>query len=158
MVCQCCGSHAETKYFSYHQNIGALVMRFSKSINANLCKSCSRKFFWQFTGTNLLLGWWGMISLIINPFLIINNVVYFLRTFGMADVRIAAEAVTSAQQELSSDVVARLNPYTQQIFQRLNNHESLPDVAFDTARLTQVTPNQVEQYIQSLIAANQKTP
>jgi hypothetical protein len=84
MYCQACGARAATKYVALYQNIGALILRFSKSMQGNLCKSCISRYFWEFTTINLLLGWWGIISFIINPFLIINNVIYYLSSLSMA--------------------------------------------------------------------------
>ena len=58
MICQCCGVEAPTKYVAFYQNIGALVMRFTNSMEGNLCKSCIHSTFWKFTLTNTTLGWW----------------------------------------------------------------------------------------------------
>src|SRR4029077_21272196 len=74
MTCQSCGVEAPTRYVEFHQNIGALVMRFSKSIKGNLCKRCIHRYFWQFTGINLVLGWWGLISFVMNIVFIGNNI------------------------------------------------------------------------------------
>jgi hypothetical protein len=43
MICQHCGVEAETKYVSFHQNIGALVVRFSKSIEGRLVQAQSER-------------------------------------------------------------------------------------------------------------------
>src|SRR5260370_7109377 len=83
-MCQSCGIEATTRYVEFYQNIGALVMRFHKSIKGNLCKRCIHKRFWEFTGTCLLLGWWGMISLVVTPIFILNNVGRYLVCLGMS--------------------------------------------------------------------------
>ena len=89
-VCQSCGVEAPTKYVEFYQNIGALFMRFSKSIKGNLCKDCINQYFWSFTGITLVLGWWGMISFFVTPFILLNNIVEYLGT-----LRLAPPAVTS---------------------------------------------------------------
>jgi hypothetical protein len=78
MRCQACGISAPTKHVSFYQNIGALVMRFSRSIQGDLCKPCIHKYFWEFTSITLFAGWFGIISFIITPFLILNNVFRYL--------------------------------------------------------------------------------
>jgi hypothetical protein len=35
-------------------------MRFTKSIKGNLCKHCVNEYFWPYTGTTLIVGWWGV--------------------------------------------------------------------------------------------------
>ena len=44
-LCQACGVEAPTKYVEFHQNVGALVMRFHKSYKGHMCKSCIHKYF-----------------------------------------------------------------------------------------------------------------
>lgn len=77
---------------TYYQNIGALVMRFSNSVEGNLCKSCQHKFFWQYTLVNLTVGWWGVISLVATPFFVLNNVYRYLTALGMEPVPPGAAA------------------------------------------------------------------
>src|SRR5262245_5257007 len=81
--CQACGRWARVKNVRFMQNIGALIMRFSKEINGRLCKHCINSYYWKFTGITAVAGWWGIISLIITPFILIINTVYFLGSLGM---------------------------------------------------------------------------
>jgi hypothetical protein len=69
----------------YYQNIGMLFMRKMRTVDGALCKRCSRHFFFKLTGLTLVTGWWGMISAIMNPFLIINNIVRYVGTLSLAD-------------------------------------------------------------------------
>src|SRR5687767_13497327 len=105
MICQSCGIEAPTKYSAYYRNIGALVMRFSNSVEGNLCKSCQHKFFWQYTLVNLTVGWWGVISLVVTPFFVLNNVYRYLTALGMEPVPPGAAA-----PQLTDDVIERLQP------------------------------------------------
>ena len=77
MLCQACGRNAETRYVSYSQNIGMLVIRSSKSIKGNMCPDCAGKYFLEYTLTTLFLGWWGVISFIMTPFILIWNIVSY---------------------------------------------------------------------------------
>jgi hypothetical protein len=38
--CQLCGVQAETRYISFHQNIGVLILRLHSSVQGQLCKAC----------------------------------------------------------------------------------------------------------------------
>lgn len=84
-TCQICNSIGKTKYVKFYQNIGAIVVRFDKSIKGNLCKDCIAKTFWRFTLINLFLGWWGAISFFVNPFYILNNIYNYLVSFKMTN-------------------------------------------------------------------------
>jgi hypothetical protein len=75
--CDVCGVIAPTRHVRFRQNIGALVVRFSKSVDGNLCKDCIGRYFWSFTVVTLLFGWWGVISFFMTPFIILNNVLYY---------------------------------------------------------------------------------
>lgn len=81
--CQLCGRHAPTKYNEFYANIGMLVMRRQKHIKAEMCRACTDSYFWKFTTTNLLLGWWGLISFFATCFFMINNVTRYLGTLGL---------------------------------------------------------------------------
>jgi hypothetical protein len=85
MPCQACGRNAPTKYVEFYQNIGVLVVRSMRSVRGNLCKRCIKKYFLKLTGLTLLTGWWGIISAILNPFLILNNVFRYLTSLRMPD-------------------------------------------------------------------------
>lgn len=81
--CQNCGLPAETKYVEFYENVGLLVMRQHRSFKGNLCKSCIDYYFWNSTGKTMLLGWWGIISFIVTPFILLNNLFRFIPTMGM---------------------------------------------------------------------------
>jgi Pyruvate/2-oxoacid:ferredoxin oxidoreductase delta subunit len=81
--CQLCGIYAPTRYVEFYQNIGALVRRYSRSIKGDLCKDCINRVFWRFTLTDLTLGWWGMVSVCVTPFYVINNVGRYIMSLGL---------------------------------------------------------------------------
>jgi len=149
MACEACGARAETKYVAFYQNIGLLVMRMSKAAEGNMCKSCIHKHFWEYTAINMFLGWWGMISLIITPFFIINNTVRYLCCLGMASPTQPAESITPQHME-------RIHPYAPQIFARLNKSEPVDIVMNDVARQSGTSPEQVGLYVQAALRSQQK--
>jgi hypothetical protein len=67
-----------TAHVSFHRNVGMLFIRRTYKIEGNLCKSCIKKQFTQFTIKNLLLGWWGTISLFVTPIYAIQNVASYV--------------------------------------------------------------------------------
>ena len=76
-MCQRCRKFGPTRYVVFHQNIGVILALFHKQVEGCVCRSCVHGLFWSYTTTSLLLGWWGVKSLLINPFLILNNFVYY---------------------------------------------------------------------------------
>ncbi|MCE9546809.1 MAG: hypothetical protein K8T25_15120 [Planctomycetia bacterium] len=148
MICQTCGADAPTKYVEFYQNIGVLVMRFHQSIKGNMCKPCIHKHFWQYTLVNTTLGWWGMISIIVTPFFIINNTVRYILCLGMDPPS------GSGPPQLTDDIVNRLQPHAQQLFARLNNGEKLDVVAGDIARMSGATPGQVLLFLRATLQAH----
>ena len=148
MICQHCGVEAPTKYVAFYQNIGMLVMRKQKSMRGQLCKSCIHKVFWEYTGMNLLVGWWGTISLCLTPCFIVNNLVRYATCLTMPPTGPDAKP-----PELTDDAVNRLSSYKEQIFARLNRGETFPEVANDIAQKAGVTPGQVFLFAQALVRA-----
>ena len=76
--CQSCGSMRMTSPVTFHRNIGMLVARRTIRLEGNLCKTCVGKRYWEFMGKNLILGPWGMISLIVTPIYLITNTVSYV--------------------------------------------------------------------------------
>jgi hypothetical protein len=81
--CQGCGTFAPTKYITFRQNIGALFMRFRRTIQAHLCRNCINRHFASTTLITSLVGWFGMISFILTPFILISNVVSYLTSLSL---------------------------------------------------------------------------
>src|SRR5262249_37550116 len=77
-------------------------------------------------------GWWGLISLILTPCFILNNTVRYLLCLGMPPV--PAYATPRAQEELSPEEVHRkIEPFLEEIFERLNQGAYLDDLAEEYA-------------------------
>jgi hypothetical protein len=76
--CQICGNMRQTSQVKFHHNIGMIVLRQTRSIQANMCKTCMRGKFWEFMGKNLLLGPWGVVSVIVTPIYMVTNTVSYV--------------------------------------------------------------------------------
>jgi len=144
-VCQTCGVEAPTRYVEFYQNIGALVVRYHRSVKGHLCKSCIHRYFWKYTSTNLTLGWWGTISLVVTPIYTLNNIGRYLWC-----ARMPAVPEGASRPELTSEAFERLKPYTETLIARLNSRENLYVVASDIAASSEVTQGQVLRYVQAL--------
>jgi hypothetical protein len=86
MPCQSCGLESPTKDITLHQNIGMLMLRRSQTIKGSLCKPCIDSYFWRFTLVNATLGWWGLISLIMTPIFLVNNLFQFIGSRSLGEV------------------------------------------------------------------------
>ncbi len=86
MLCQSCGLENPTKDVTLRQNIGMLMMRRSQTIKGNLCKPCIDSYFWRFMVVNATLGWWGLVSLIMTPIFLLNNVIQFIGSRSLGEV------------------------------------------------------------------------
>ena len=76
-ACQMCGNMRQTTAVKFERNIGMLVLRQTRRLQARMCKTCLDKQFWNYQGMNLLLGPWGVISLIMTPIYLVTNTVSY---------------------------------------------------------------------------------
>jgi len=76
--CQICRSMRQTAQVTFHRNVGMLVARQNITLKGAMCKTCLKSKFWEFQGKGLLLGPWGMISLVVTPIYLITNTVSYL--------------------------------------------------------------------------------
>jgi hypothetical protein len=147
-ICQLCGVEAPTRYVAFYQNIGALVMHFHRNIKGYLCKRCINANFWKMTGTTIGIGWLGPHSIIIAPFLVINNIVRYVGTIGMPAVP------PGAQRPVVDEAVAnKINPILPQVFDLLNQKTELNDIATELAPAVGVSPAQLVSYVIAVIQA-----
>jgi len=142
ILCQSCGIEAPTRQACFFQNIGMLVMRKQRKISGLLCKKCIHRHFWKMTTTTLFLGPWGYISVVVSPIFIVSNVFNYVRASTMPSVPAGAGVPV-----LTNEALAQLEPYTVNIFDRINAKEPLKTVAIDVAAKARVTPGQVVKYV-----------
>jgi hypothetical protein len=83
--CQLCQRQAPTKHVTLMQNVGALVMRFPKTIKGFLCKRCIDTHFWRMTMITLFFGWWGVISFFYSLVSIPQNIAQYLGSRSLPD-------------------------------------------------------------------------
>ncbi|MDB5308966.1 MAG: hypothetical protein JWO38_3168 [Gemmataceae bacterium] len=125
-----------------------LVVRSSRSVDGDLCKTCIHKHFWGTTGLTLVPGRWGTISLIVTPFFLLNNVGRYLFCLGMPGVPPGAAPPT-----LTADAIERIKPHLPALIDRLNAGEDFASVTKTVAYVAGVTPGQVVLFIQAMAHA-----
>lgn len=81
--CKRCGNYAPVRNTGFHRHIGMIVLMHHSQIETLLCRRCADEIFWQYTLTTLFLGWWGMISFFITPFILVYNVVRYLGVLSL---------------------------------------------------------------------------
>ena len=81
--CEACRRVGPVRQAHFMQNIGAVVLRFPRTISGQLCKFCIDKYFFRFTAVTMLLGWWGVISFFYSLVAIPANVISWTGSLGM---------------------------------------------------------------------------
>lgn len=66
------------------------LTRRSASIEGNLCRRCISKYFKSYTLTTLFLGWWGVISFVVTPFILLNNITRYVAALSLPEPGIQA--------------------------------------------------------------------
>ena len=151
MYCQKCGCEAPTRNVSFHQNIGLLVMRLYSGTCGELCKPCIHKTFWTYTAVNMTVGWLGVISLILAPIFMVNNIVQYVGCLGMESPRPGA-----APPQLDDAFFQRIQGHVEYLFARLHQGEDFQRTCDDVAMRAGVTPGQVALYVHALAQQQQQ--
>jgi hypothetical protein len=81
--CEACHRVGPLRHATFMQNIGAIVLRFPRTVSGQLCKFCIDKYFFRFTAVTMMLGWWGVISFFYSLFAVPSNLVNWFGSFGM---------------------------------------------------------------------------
>jgi hypothetical protein len=110
--CEVCGTRSPVLAVRYYQNTGMLIMRQSRHFHALACRSCSAQLFVRMTLHNLVLGWWGMISMIVTPLFILNNLGYFLASRTLPSGAALATSSLEAHREYALNLLATKDPAT----------------------------------------------
>ncbi len=90
MPCKHCGVEGPAKHVKFYQNIGMLVTRQWAKVEGDLCRPCIGLYFRSYTVTTLFLGWWGVISLLVTPLILLNNIYQYLSSTQLPEPGIGA--------------------------------------------------------------------
>lgn len=81
--CQVCQQMRATRTIWFYRNVGMLFARRTYKLNADLCKPCIHKKFWEFTAKNILIRPWGTASLFVTPIYLVQNTGHYLSALYM---------------------------------------------------------------------------
>ncbi len=129
LACLHCGVEAEVRHVELIQNTGALVVRFQRCIETS-----ARKFPLH----NLFLGWWGLISFMMNVVAIPMNIVHWI-----AAGKLAPPSPDAVPPELTPDSLRRLRPGAAAIAESMVSGKDPVEVCRAAAKKYGVTPGQV---------------
>lgn len=76
--CNACREFEPLMRVTFRKNIGMIFARRYYKVEGDLCGRCIEKYFWSFTATTLFLGWWGVISFLVSPFILLGNIFEYL--------------------------------------------------------------------------------
>jgi hypothetical protein len=144
MQCQSCGRNAPLREAEFVLYIGALITHFHIRKGGRLCTACIHKTFWACTLTTLLLGWWSLPSLFFTPIMLVFNLVSYLGTFLMRPYPVEPFVLPPPWE-----VVQKLRPYRDEIFERLLKGEAMAQVAAEIAARVGASPEQVRAFYNS---------
>ncbi len=105
-ACESCGRHGPVEGVDYRQNTGMLFARSTRTLAGTLCRRCSTGAFLRMTGHTAVLGWWGMISCLVTPVFILNNLAYFLRSQTLPGLAAVHERALELQRDYALALLA----------------------------------------------------
>ena len=125
-----------------------MLVRWHQTVSGNLCKSYAWRYFWRFTLTTLLLGWWSGTSFWATLFALPSNVRHFA---GCLTMEAPPPGVTGPALALES--IRKLEPFTEEIVTRIGAGAPVQRVAWDVARASGLTSAHVLIYFHLLARA-----
>jgi hypothetical protein len=146
ITCQQCGFEVPTRFVTYFEEVGCIIVRFSKRHAGYFCKTCNRRAFWRSTLITLFFGWWGVVSFFASIFAMIWNTITFLRTISLPRVPANAGPPT-----MNREIGDKLEPYTPLINDSLTAAVNHSEIAREIAPLAGVTPGQALCYVQAIV-------
>jgi hypothetical protein len=78
--CQSCNQNVPTTQVTFMQNVGLLIVRFSKQFSGPACRRCADDMFWRMTLITFFFGWWGVISFFYTLISLPVNVTSYVRS------------------------------------------------------------------------------
>jgi uncharacterized tellurite resistance protein B-like protein len=74
IACQHCGERPVEEVAKGYRVTGLLLAYRITTVRSLGCHRCNRRELWRLAGKNLLIGWWSITSILINPFATLYNV------------------------------------------------------------------------------------
>jgi hypothetical protein len=142
--CQACGVTAPTRDVAFFSNVGFIIRSCQRSIKGRMCKACAFQYFFEYTLVSLLLGWWSFVSIIVNPFFLLNNLYHFARCLFMPGVP------GGGARRAAGGLAGALQPHLETMRARLQRGAGLLQVAQEAADLAGVAVEDVYPFVIAL--------
>ena len=140
--CDYCYVEAPTRYITFHQSAGAIIIWFHTKLSANLCRSCIKKHFWEFTLISIFGGILSVPSILANIYFIPANIIRYLKS---RDLKPASK--DAFKLDLSDNILKKIIPYRNEIFDRMEKQEPLWSIAINIADKVGVRPGHIIVYV-----------
>ena len=140
--CDYCYMEAPTRYITLHQSAGVIFFWIHAKMQANLCRSCINKHFWEFTLVSIFGGIFSIPSILANIYIIPANIIRYLKS---RDLKIASK--NAFILDLSDDILRKILTVKDIIFSRIDNNDPLPIIADDMANKLGIRPGHIIIYI-----------
>lgn len=150
--CVVCREHLPTKRISFEQNIGMLFVRRGKVLKGSLCRHCINRYFREYTIITLTLGWWGTISFIFTPIIVVMNTFQYIGAFLVPPTEPRLET------RISDEALQRLQSHNGNTLKRLKSDHRLINIAEDLSQSANVTLDEALLYIKAFRQNNYKNP
>jgi len=137
--CDLCRSPKSVRAVTFLQNIGLVVVRLNKQVQGVFCGRCIRSTFWSCTLTTLFFGWWGFVSCIATPIILVANVVTLLRSQRQVG---RSQALLGAFTILGIPVLALST-----LILLLSSKSDDEKTRFDPPNIEPRTPEQIRVYL-----------
>ncbi|MFI4873406.1 MAG: hypothetical protein ACIARQ_16470 [Phycisphaerales bacterium JB061] len=82
-TCKRCERLLPTRVQFFYKNAGFLFWRYTNDVGGVRCRKCMDSDFWEASIISGLFGWFGVISLPLNPFMLGINFLRYMGTIGM---------------------------------------------------------------------------
>lgn len=90
---------------TFRQNTGMLVMRQTREWAGCACRACGKSLFYKTSLHTLILGWWGTISMILTPIILVMNVWNVIRVLRLPTAVQVARSALEDQEEYARNLL-----------------------------------------------------
>jgi hypothetical protein len=107
-ICRLCHRRGPTRPVIFRQNVGVILLRFAKKVEGPLCRRCIESTFSDMTLITFFAGWWGIVSIVVTPFLLVSNIVEYTSAIRSPELRNAPSSGKGSKAIAAMVAVAAL--------------------------------------------------
>jgi hypothetical protein len=76
--CDSRGNMRATRSVAFYRNVGMIFARRSYTYRGHFCRACIHRLFWRVELQNVVLGPWGVISMLVAPIYFVENIFTYM--------------------------------------------------------------------------------